>query len=187
MTLFRHAFLRCLFGRIITQTGLRGFESLTDRLFFLESYTVTDFIKTPARERKNITRSRGVKARDAHFSVENNSEIVNFCRSVGARRHEVMALRAGDLKYDKGNYYVKIKRGKIGIVLKTRRGVDLPASRSSLVTNSLFSAFCFPFLDLRFSIWFVLLEIEIRIVEINDKSEPFANRLRVRICTVWCG
>ena len=73
-----------------------------------------DFIKTPARERKNITRSRGVKARDAHFSVENNSEIVNFCRSVGARRHEVMALRAGDLKYDKGNYYVKIKRGKGG-------------------------------------------------------------------------
>ena len=42
------------------------------------------------------------------------------------------------------------------------------------------------FLDLRFSIWFVLLEIEIRIVEINDKSEPFANRLWVRICTVWC-
>ncbi len=32
---------------------------------------------------------------------------------------------------------------------------------------------------------FFLLEIEIRIVEINDKSEPFANRLRVRICTVW--
>ena len=42
------------------------------------------------------------------------------------------------------------------------------------------------FLDLRFSLWFFFLEIEIRIVEINDKSEPFANRLRVRICTVWC-
>ena len=41
------------------------------------------------------------------------------------------------------------------------------------------------FLDIRFSIWFVLLEIEIRIVEINDKSEPFANRPWVRICTVW--
>ena len=43
------------------------------------------------------------------------------------------------------------------------------------------------FLDLRISIWFFFLEIEIRIVEINDKSEPFANRLRVRICTVLVG
>ena len=35
-------------------------------------------------------------------------------------------------------------------------------------------------------IFVLLLEIEIRIVKINDKSEPFAYRLRVRICTVCC-
>ena len=62
--------------------------------------TTEDFIKTEVRHRSEITRSRGEKARDKHFSEENNKEFVDFCKATGLRRSELRQLRPDQLTYD---------------------------------------------------------------------------------------
>lgn len=54
----------------------------------------------PERLKENITRSRGVKKRDAHFSEANHEELVNFCKACGFRRNVLERLRGRDL-YDR--------------------------------------------------------------------------------------
>ncbi len=73
------------------------------------------FISTPARCRENITRSRNMAIRDAHFSEVKNKALVDFCCSVGTRRHELVALTGDCLRQDEqGNYHIWIKQGKGG-------------------------------------------------------------------------
>lgn len=75
----------------------------------------TDFaIVTPPRKRKNITRSRGNAARDKHFSVENNREMIMFCRCTGLRRAELEQIRGTDLIVHEGKLSLDIKRGTKG-------------------------------------------------------------------------
>ena len=73
-----------------------------------------EFIKTPSRYRADIKRSRGEKVRDAHFSEGNHKVIVDFCKSVGLRRHELEAIKKDDLYIIDGEYYVHVRRGKGG-------------------------------------------------------------------------
>lgn len=73
-----------------------------------------NYIATPPRYRKDITRSRGVKIRDAHFSETNHAAIVALCRSCGVRRRELCKLRGEDLVFENGEYFVNIKFGKGG-------------------------------------------------------------------------
>lgn len=51
----------------------------------------------PKREREEITRSRGERVRDQHFSKANNDELIRFCRGTGLRRSELAELRGKDL------------------------------------------------------------------------------------------
>ena len=75
----------------------------------------TDFaIVTPPRKRKNITRSRGNAARDKHFSVENNRELITFCKCTGLRRAELEQIRGTDLVVHDGKLCLDIKRGTKG-------------------------------------------------------------------------
>ena len=62
--------------------------------------TTNDFIKTDVRHRSDITRSRGNKTRDKHFSEEKNREFVDFCKATGLRRAELQQLRANQLTYN---------------------------------------------------------------------------------------
>lgn len=64
--------------------------------------STTDFVKTASRDRGAITRSRGEKVRDKHFSEENHKDLVEFCRSTGLRRAELKAL-TGDKLLKKGD------------------------------------------------------------------------------------
>ena len=74
-----------------------------------------DFIQTPERIRSKIVRSRGEKARDAHFSAEKNAEIITFCRCTGLRRHELAKLRGNQLiRNDDGTYSLSVISGKGG-------------------------------------------------------------------------
>lgn len=74
----------------------------------------TDFGVTPARQRRDIQRSRGNKVRDRHFSEERNAEFVEFCRSTGLRRSELQALKPEQLRQGAdGKYYLQVK-GKGG-------------------------------------------------------------------------
>ena len=65
-------------------------------------------IETQKRLMKNITRSRGEKVRDTHFSESNHAEIVDFCKSTGLRRAELSALRGSSLIQKDGKYYINV-------------------------------------------------------------------------------
>lgn len=56
-----------------------------------------EYFNPPKRERANITRSRGDRVRDQHFSVANNDELIKFCQGTGLRRSELVALKGSDL------------------------------------------------------------------------------------------
>ena len=56
-----------------------------------------EYFNPPKRERAKITRSRGDRVRDRHFSVANNDELIKFCQGTGLRRSEIEALKGSDL------------------------------------------------------------------------------------------
>lgn len=76
----------------------------------------TDFgIETPPRLMSNITRSRGTKKRDEHFSEKRNADFVEFCKSTGLRRAELTALRGNMLATDeRGRLCIAVTVGSKG-------------------------------------------------------------------------
>lgn len=79
--------------------------STTDRSIFPE---------TKSRTRSAITRSRSEAVRDKHFSKKNNANLIEFCRSTGLRRHELVKLTGECLVNKDGRYYIYVKQGKGG-------------------------------------------------------------------------
>ena len=73
-----------------------------------------DFVKTEVRHRANISRSRGEKVRDRHFSERRNREFVEFCKSTGLRRAELNALTGDKLKFKEGKPYIVVDVGSKG-------------------------------------------------------------------------
>ncbi len=76
----------------------------------------SDFeVKTPSRTRNEITRSRGSKKSDSHFSEEKNQELVNFCRGTGLRREELKCLTGDQLiVHEDGSYSIRVDKGAKG-------------------------------------------------------------------------
>ena len=74
----------------------------------LYSCSSTDFIATPARKRKNITRSRSTQIN------RNNTEFERFCLCTGLRRREITALRGTSLIEEDGQYFIAVNNGKGG-------------------------------------------------------------------------
>lgn len=70
--------------------------------------TTKDFIKTKSRRREDITRSRGNKVRDKHFSESKNKDFVEFCKSTGLRRSEHQSLRGNQLIEKDGEYFIAV-------------------------------------------------------------------------------
>lgn len=60
--------------------------------------STTSFIRTESRSRGAVTRSRGAKAMDRHFSASKNMELVSFLKSSGLRRSEAAHVRGSDLR-----------------------------------------------------------------------------------------
>lgn len=73
-----------------------------------------DFVKTDTRHREDITRSRGEKVRDKHFSESKNKELVEFCRSTGLRRSELQALTGNKLIFREDKPYIVVDKGAKG-------------------------------------------------------------------------
>lgn len=73
----------------------------------LYSCSSTDFIPTPPRKRKNITRSRNT-------IIKCNTEFEKFCICTGLRRREITALRGSALIEENGQYYIAVHNGKGG-------------------------------------------------------------------------
>lgn len=73
------------------------------------------FIKTPERNRSEITRSRGDKVADKHFSETRNAELVQFGRGTGLRRAELQQIRGSDLVHNTdGSYCVHVHTASKG-------------------------------------------------------------------------
>lgn len=72
-------------------------------------------IRTAPRRRADITRSRGRKASDVHFSEERNCDLVGFCRGTGLRnRKELQVVRGSQLEHREDGYYLVHIKGKGG-------------------------------------------------------------------------
>lgn len=67
----------------------------------------SDFISTPPRRRKNITRSRNT-------NIKCNTKFERFCLCTGLRRREITALRGTALVEQDGIFYIHVKNGKGG-------------------------------------------------------------------------
>ncbi len=110
-----------IFAERWIQDGIdRGLSAYTLKLQLsalakLYGCKTTDFdITTPARKRKNIKRSRGNAARDKHFSVVNNKDLITFCKCTGLRRAELAQIRGTDLIKHEGRLCLDIERGTKG-------------------------------------------------------------------------
>lgn len=93
-------------------------------------------IKTPARTRTGIRRSREERNMDKHFSETKNADLVTFCRCTGLRRCEVSSVTGKQLFRKDGSWYIRIIRGQgkggrtretpiIGTAAEIRRVVDM--------------------------------------------------------------
>lgn len=58
----------------------------------------TNFAATPSRSRSGVSRSRGDKEMDKHFSASKNAELVTFLKSTGLRRSEAACVRGSDIR-----------------------------------------------------------------------------------------
>lgn len=67
------------------------------------------FIRTPERVRSDITRSRGEKGMDKHYSETKNAELTNFGRCTGLRRGELSTVRGSQLiDHGNGSYSIAV-------------------------------------------------------------------------------
>lgn len=99
-----------------SEKGLSAYTQKLEASALAKMYgcSTKDFIKTDVRHRADISRSRGEKVRDRHFSEEKNKELVDFCKSTGLRRAELKALTGDKLIEKNGQYFIKVDSGSKG-------------------------------------------------------------------------
>ncbi|MBO0781119.1 MAG: tyrosine-type recombinase/integrase [Ktedonobacteraceae bacterium] len=99
------------------------------RLFF-DDRALAESVAIPKRARDKITRSRGTKQHDRYFQPANWPGLVSFAQATGLRRHELRALRVGDVLQDHGAHmWVHVGNGKGGL----SRDVPVLAGREAAV------------------------------------------------------
>ncbi len=76
--------------------------------------SASDYIETPKRSQKDITRSRGDAVRDKNFSAVKNKELVAVAEATGLRKAELSKIRGTDLIKKNGRYFLNITRGTKG-------------------------------------------------------------------------
>lgn len=95
----------------------------------LYGVSTSEFIKTPARLRSDIQRSRNKCVRDRHFSPERNKDLVSLSHCSGLRRHELQALKPEHLRQNaQGKWCLDVIRGKNGM----SRTVELIGPREEI-------------------------------------------------------
>lgn len=73
----------------------------------LYSCSSTDFISTPPRRRKYITRSRNT-------NIKGETDFERFCLCTGLRRREITSLRGSSLIEENWQYFIAVNNGKGG-------------------------------------------------------------------------
>ena len=95
--------------------GVSVWTAKMERSALGKLYGETIEIEMPKRDIKKITRSRGPKKGDVHFSVKNNRDLIDIAIATGGRRADIAKMKPSDFYYDdKGNLWVKINESKGG-------------------------------------------------------------------------
>ncbi len=76
--------------------------------------SASDYIETPKRSQKDITRSRGEAVRDKNFSVNNNKELIAVSESTGLRKAELAKITGADIFKKDGRYFLRVTKGTKG-------------------------------------------------------------------------
>lgn len=99
-----------------SEQGLSAYTQKLESSALAKMYgcSTNEFIKTEVRHRADISRSRGEKTRDKHFSEKNNKDLVEFCKSTGLRRAELKLLTGDKLIVKNDKYYIRVDRGSKG-------------------------------------------------------------------------
>lgn len=99
-----------------SEQGLSAYTQKLEASALAKMYgcSTKDFIKTDTRYRAAITRSRGEKIRDSHFSEKKHQDLIEFCKSTGLRREELRLLTGDKLIKKNDKYYIKIDKGSKG-------------------------------------------------------------------------
>lgn len=113
--------------------GLSAYTLSTQRAALCKLYgcTARDFaIQLPERRREDIQRSRNEAARDYGFSKENNTDILDFARATGLRRHELAAVKPEQIRQNTdGSVTICEVKGKGGKV----RDIDVLPGKEAAV------------------------------------------------------
>lgn len=86
-----------------------------ERSALAKLYGETIDIQLPKRDVKNITRSRGTKEQDKHFSERRNKDLVIIAKATGGRRCDLAKLTPSKFFVDKNDImWVRFNRSKGG-------------------------------------------------------------------------
>lgn len=101
---------------LLTRSELSAYTQKLEAAALAKLYgcSTKDFVQTKTRRRADITRSRGTKARDKHFSEANHRDFVEFCKSTGLSRSELAALTGNKLKWIGSQPYIVVDAGSKG-------------------------------------------------------------------------
>lgn len=96
--------------------GLSAYTIKLETSALMKIYNISseDIYKSNARYRKDITRSRGEKVRDKHFSEENHKDLIRFCKATGLRRAELSQIRGTDLIIKDNQAFLQVTRNTKG-------------------------------------------------------------------------
>ena len=94
-------------GRHLSAWTIQTEAAALNKLYHIDKADPERF-QPPKRKRSEIKRSRTSTARDKHFSVTNNEELINFCIGTGCRRNVLERLEGRlekklELKQKKGS------------------------------------------------------------------------------------
>lgn len=133
--------------QIRVDQGLSAWTVHTEAKALGKLYGITpedpDYFVAPKRERANIKRSRTEAVRDKHFSVTNNSELIKFCRGVGARRAGLQRLKGKDLMTMEQIKYEVTTLSKEGLLTSAE------SSRLSILKDAMLFEDCHYFVYLK--------------------------------------
>ena len=81
----------------------------------LKNIPYAELLKTPARERRDVFRSRYKVSTDDHIAKDKKEYFARITSATGLRRAEITRIKGTDLKYSsKGYYYLEVTKGTKG-------------------------------------------------------------------------
>lgn len=97
----------------------RGLSPYTIKLYTatlskIYSTSSDAFIKTPARHRRDVFRSRRAAVRDKNVNPDTYADMISYLSATGLRRNEAYSIRGRALIADETGYHIRVESGTKG-------------------------------------------------------------------------